>query len=435
MSWLVVAGFLIFFLGMMISIGLHELGHLVPAKLFGVKVTQYMVGFGPTLWSRRRGETEYGVKWIPLGGYIRMIGPLPPRSGDAPNRLRTMSTGPWQGLIESARQASLEEVRPGDEDRVLYRKPWWQRVIIFVGGPAMNFVLAFLLFAVVLMGFGVEVAKPVVASVSKCVVTVAEQAKGQQCDAKHPLTPAATAGFQAKDKIVSFDGRPVGSWEDATRYIRSHGAGPVTIGIERDGRPMTLNANLIAQDRQSLDDPTKIDKGVGFLGVSPVMVLERQGPGYVAGVMWDVTQRSAAAIARFPQKLVGVWQAAFGGKERDLNSPISVVGAGRIGGEIAASSAPMATKVAGLIQLLAGVNLAIGLFNLIPLLPLDGGQIAGALWEGLKRGYARVRRRPMPGHVDIAKALPLTYAMAVVLLVMSSLLIYADIVNPIRLSG
>ncbi|MFC4534093.1 M50 family metallopeptidase [Sphaerisporangium dianthi] len=435
MSWLVVAGFLIFFVGMALSIALHELGHLVPAKLYGVKVTQYMVGFGPTLWSRRRGDTEYGLKWIPLGGYIRMIGPLPPKPTDDPNKLRNMSTGPWQGLIETARQASLEEVKPGDADRVLYRKLWWQKVIIFSGGPAMNFLLAFVLFAVVLMGFGISVAKPVVGEVSKCVVTVAEQQKGKGCTPAHRPTPAALAGLRVNDKIVSFGGKPVNSWDDATVLIRSHGPGPVAIGIERDGRPMTLNTALIGQDRPSLDDPTKLDKNVGFLGVSPVFVVERQSPAYVVGFMWDLIKRTASALAHMPQKLVGVWQAAFGGAERALDSPQSVVGAGRLGGQIAASAIPLENKVAGFIQLLAGFNLAVGMFNLIPLLPLDGGQIAGGLWEGVKRGYARVRRRPTPGHVDIAKLLPLTYAMAIVLVVMGTLLIYADIVNPIRLPG
>ncbi|MEO3811926.1 M50 family metallopeptidase [Sphaerisporangium sp. B11E5] len=434
MSWLVVAGFLIFFLGLMASIALHEIGHLVPAKFFGVKVTQYMVGFGPTLWSKRGKETEYGVKWIPLGGYIRMIGPLPPRPQDQ-GKLRNLSTGYWQGLIESARQASLEEVRPGDEKRVLYSKPWWQRLIIFVGGPAMNFVLAFLLFAVVFIGFGVQVAKPVVASVSQCVMTVQEQQKGQKCTAAHQKSPAAVAGLAVNDKIRAVGGTPVTTWEQATKLIRAHGAGPITVQVERNGAPLTLTPTLIAQDRPSTDDPTKIDKNQGFLGVGPVVVVERQNLGYVAATMWDFTTRTAASLARFPERLGNVWDAAFSGAKRDINSPASIVGAGRIGGEIAASAAPLDAKIISLIQLLALVNLAIGVFNLIPLLPLDGGQIAGALWEGLKRAYARVRRRPAPSYVDIAKALPLTYAVVAVLLVMSTLLIYADIVNPIRLSG
>ena len=245
----------------------------------------------------------------------------------------------------------------------------------------------------------------------------------------------SAAGLRAGDTITSIDGRKVTTWEEATRAIREHGAGEAVIGIVRDGRPATVTANLIAQDRPSLDDPDKIEKGVGFLGVTPLTVVQRQGPGYVVGQMWEMTTRTAAALADFPQKMVGVWQAAFGGAERELDGPVSIVGAGRIGGEIAASEAPVDDKVTMFIMLLAGFNLAIGMFNLVPLLPLDGGHIAGAVWEAIKRGWARLLRKPSPGYVDIAKALPLTYAMAVVLLVMGGLLIYADIVNPIRISG
>lgn len=434
MNWLFVAGFVVLFVGLLLSIGLHEIGHLVPAKLFNVRVTQYMVGFGPTVWSRRRGETEYGLKWIPLGGYVRMIGMLPPRPSDDPNKLRSVSTGPWQGLIENARAVASEEIRPGDEDRVFYRKPWWQKAIIMVGGPAMNFLLAFVLFAIVMMGFGVQVLKPTVSSVSKCVIPAAE-ADIRDCRDTDPLTPAAKAGMLPGDRIVSVAGKPTPTWEEATRLIRAHGAGPTTIGIERAGKSMILNVELIAQDMPSSDDPGKIERNVGFLGVRPTAVIEKQGPGYVIGQMWEFTERTAVAMVNIPKKMVGVWQAAFSGEKRDPNGPIGIVGAGRIGGEIAASEISLENKVVIFINLLAGLNLAVGMFNLIPLLPLDGGHIAGALWEGIKRGIARVRRRPMPGYVDVAKALPLTYVMAALLLLMGGLLIYADLVNPVRLSG
>src|SRR5918992_1265918 len=168
MIWL--AGAVIFFVGLMLSIALHELGHLSFAKLFGVRTTQYMVGFGGTIWSFRRGETEYGVKWIPFGGYIRMIGMLPPRKEDAPGHVRKLTTGPFQGLIDSARGAALEEVRPTDGNRVFYSKPWWQKVLIMVGGPAMNLLLAAIFFAIVLMGFGTFEAKTTVSAVNACVL-------------------------------------------------------------------------------------------------------------------------------------------------------------------------------------------------------------------------------------------------------------------------
>jgi membrane-associated protease RseP (regulator of RpoE activity) len=434
MIWLYVAGFGIIFVGLLVSIALHEVGHFVPAKLFGVRVTQYMVGFGPTMWSRRKGETEYGVKWIPLGGYIRMVGMLPPRPSDDPAKLRSISTGPWQGLIENARAVASEEIQPGDEDRVFYRKPWWQKTIIMFGGPAMNFVLAFVLFAIVMMGFGVLVQKPVVSSVSKCVIPAA-QADKRDCQPSDPPTPAAKAGLRPGDRITSVAGTPVGSWEAATKVIRDHGAGTTALGIERGGKSLTLSVDLIAQSMASLDDPNKIEKNVGFLGVSPTSVIERQGPGYVVGQMWDFTERTAAAMINIPKKMVGVWQAAFSGEQRDPDGPVGIVGAGRIGGEIFASKLPLENKIAFVINLLAGLNLAVGMFNLIPLLPLDGGHIAGGLWEGVKRAFARVRRRPMPGYVDVAKALPVTYVMASLLVVMGGLLIYADLVNPIRLFG
>ncbi|WP_049573435.1 M50 family metallopeptidase [Nonomuraea sp. SBT364] len=434
MDWLFAAGIVIFFIGLMASIALHEIGHLVPAKLFGVRVTQYMVGFGSTAWSWRKGETEYGVKWLPLGGYIRMIGMLPPRPGDDPTKLRGSSTGPFQSLIETAREAAQEEVRPGDEERVFYRKKWWQKVIIMSGGPAMNFVLAFALYTLLFVGIGVSTPVPIVSpNTHTCVIPISEQRT--ECRPTDQPTPASKAQLKAGDKLVSFDGRKIETWDDATHLIRSHGAGEVALGIVRDGRPMTLDVTLIAQDRPKPDDPKVIEKNVGFLGVTPTSVVQQQSIGAVAGYMAELTGKVAQSLVNLPEKMVGVWHAAFSGEERDPEGPVGVVGAGRMGGEILASDMTGFEKFSFFVNLLAGFNLAIGMFNLIPLLPLDGGHIAGGLWEGLKRAYARVRRRPEPAYVDIAKVLPLTYALAFVMIIMAGLLVYADLINPLRLTG
>ncbi|MEV4564969.1 M50 family metallopeptidase [Nonomuraea sp. NPDC049419] len=434
MNWLYVAGIILFLLGLMISIALHELGHLLPAKLFGVKVTQYMVGFGSTAWSRRKGETEYGIKWIPFGGYIRMMGMLPPRPGEDPTKVRSTATAPFQGLIESAREAALEEVRPGDENRVFYRKKWWQKVIIMSGGPLMNFMLAFVFFTILLVGIGLPVDAPIVSPTTEtCVIPSSEQRTA--CKPGDQPTPAAQAGLKPGDHMVSFNGATIGSWEDAKRLIRSHGAGPVKLGIVRDGKPMTLDVTLIAQDRPNLDDPEKTDENVGYLGVRPTEVMERQSVGQVIGYMGGLTARVAGSIFNLPEKMVGVWHAAFSDKERDPEGPVGVVGAGRLGGEILTSDLSNEAKIATFVNLLAGFNLAIGMFNLIPLLPLDGGHIAGGLWEGLKRAYAKITRRPKPKHVDIAKVLPLTYAAALVMMIMAGLLVYADLVNPLTLTN
>lgn len=430
MNWLTLVGIVVFFFGLLLSIALHELGHLSFAKLFGVRTTQYMVGFGPTLWSRRRGETEYGIKWIPLGGYVRMIGMLPPRKGES--RPRRGSTGPLQGLIESARGAALEEVGPGDENRVFYRKPWWQKVIIMVAGPAANFVLAGVLLLVVFVGIGVQTPQTVIQSTPDCIIPASEQRT--TCTGTDPVAPAKAAGLRPGDKITTFNGKPVESWEQLTVLIRGAGGQRVDLGIERAGRPMTIAVDVVATERPALDGSDRVVTA-GFLGVSPTFAHERQSPVAVAAFMWDATQRTAGAILGIPERMVGVWHAAFSGEKREKDSPVGIVGASRIGGEIAAQPTPATDRIAQFLLLLGSFNLAIAVFNLIPLLPLDGGHIAGALWEGLRRGIAKIFRRPDPGYVDVAKALPLAYGMAIVIIAMGALLIYADLVNPIRLNG
>jgi membrane-associated protease RseP (regulator of RpoE activity) len=427
-------GVVAFAVGLMASIALHEVGHLVPAKRFGVRVTQYMVGFGRTIWSTRRGDTEYGIKAIPLGGYIRMIGMFPPAAGDDERHLRRASTGPFQSLVEDARHASREEIRPGDEERVFYRKPWWQKLVIMSGGPFMNVVIAVALSSLVLMGWGLVVPQPTVAVVSQCVKPVGDETG---CSAADPAAPAAQAGLRPGDRFVSFDGVPVGSWDDVAEAIRDAGSGPAEVVVERDGARLTLTPDLVTSRRPSdTADPTSPLREVGFLGVVPTQARERQSPVGVAAWVGGFTAMTARAVAGIPARMVGVWDAAFGGGERDPNGPVGIVGAGRIGGQIASDEARFGSvgdRIATFLMLLASFNMAIAIFNLVPLLPLDGGHIAGALWEALRRGVARVRGRPDPGYVDVAKALPVAYTVAFLLIGMSALLLYADVVNPVRL--
>ncbi|MDQ1621800.1 MAG: hypothetical protein QOH19_218, partial [Actinomycetota bacterium] len=217
-------------IGIAVSIALHEVGHLVPAKLFKVRVTKYMIGFGPTLWSKRTGETEYGVKAIPLGGYVSMIGMYPPNKGDG--TVRASSTGMFQSLASDARSLAHEEIGPGDENRVFYRLPVWKKIIVMLGGPAMNLLIGVALTAVLLMGFGVAEQTTTLADVSKCQVKAGETVDPDSADCKP--TPAAAAGLKPNDVITSFDGKAVTSWDELTGWIRSSAGRQVSITVARD---------------------------------------------------------------------------------------------------------------------------------------------------------------------------------------------------------
>ncbi len=430
-------GVVLFVVGVAASIGLHELGHMVPAKKFGVKVTQYFVGFGRTVWSTRRGETEYGVKAVPLGGYVKLVGMLPPAPGQEPGRVRTSNTGMFTQLISDARAAEYEQVRPGDEERLFYRLPWWRKVIVMAAGPTVNLVLAFLLFGAVFMLHGVPTATTTIDTVSDCVIAATPNnalAPVRKCSPKDPVAPARAAGLRHGDRVVSFNGRPVTSWDELSRQIRANRDGAATIVVVRNGHRVTTRTSTTVSPRpESPDHPQTIVK-VGFLGVTPTTPLVKQGPGYVVSTMVDYTGKTVVALAHMPARLIDVGKAALGLEQRQADSPMSVVGASRVAGEVASNhSTPTGDKLFGLLALLGGINLFVGLFNFIPLLPLDGGHIAGALYEAARRGVARLRHRPDPGYVDVAKLLPVAYVMAGVILVMSVVLIYADIVAPVSL--
>ena len=427
MNTLVLIGLaLLFFALIMVSIALHEIGHLVPAKIFGVKVTQYFVGFGRTIWSRKRGETEYGFKLFPLGGYVRLVGMYPPeKQSDKPKGWLTR-------LADRARSYEYEEITPADDGRLFHQKPVWQKVIVMLGGPAMNLLLAFLIFLGINLFHGTLQSTLDVTVVNDCVIPA--DRTPATCQEGDPQTPAKRAGVMVGDKVVAFNSHRVGSWDELTDLIRANRDGAATITVERGGRIIELpTVNTIIQSVPDKLDPTSRVEA-GFLGVSPSRELVRGGVIETAGQMWNITRMSLVALASFP---VRVWNVGVGlatGAERDINSPISVVGASRVAGEIAvADSLPIQDRAVTWLSLLGSVNLFVALLNLVPLLPLDGGHIAGALYEALRRGIARLRGRSDPGPVDTAKMLPVAYAVGGFLLIGGVVLILADIISPIKL--
>ena len=424
------AGALIFFALVMASIALHEIGHLLPGKRFGVKTTQYFVGFGKTLWSRRRGETEYGIKAVPLGGYVRFVGMYPPAK-DHPGEVRAARTGIFQSLADNARAAEWETIRPEDDGRLFYQKAWWQKLIIMAGGPTMNLLLAFLILLGVSATYGVNRIQLTVHEVVPCIVPV--DATDQSCAGKPP-TPAAASGIQPGDRVVAFNGTAVTEWEQVSELIRANLDRPARITVERGGQRVELTpVNTVISGVRDRYDPSK-RVAAGFFGVEPDIARERGGPIAVGRDMWQMTKQTAVALVDFPVKVGYTAYNLVTGKPRDIYGPMSIVGASRAAGEIASTDKiDWATKIASMFTVLGSVNLFVALFNFVPLLPLDGGHIAGALYEALRRGLARLRRRPDPGHVDTAKMLPVAYVVGAAILLSGIVLILADIIDPIRL--
>jgi membrane-associated protease RseP (regulator of RpoE activity) len=429
---LTVLGIALFAVGLLFSIAWHELGHLSTAKLFGIRVPQYMVGFGPTLWSRHKGETEYGIKAIPMGGYIRMIGMFPPGED---GRIEARSTSPWRGMIEDARSAAFEELKPGDENRLFYTRKPWKRVIVMFAGPFMNLVLAVAIFLGVAMSFGFPTQTTEVAGVQKCVISQNENR--DKCQKGDPVSPAQAAGLQKGDKIVAFNGEPVADWSELSNHIRET-IGPATITVERDGKEQVLKATLAQNMVVKKDADGEAVPGefvpAGYLGFAAQTEILPLSFTDSMDRMGDMIQNGAESVIALPSKIPDLWNAAFGEGERKDDSPVGVVGAARISGELMNVDAPTQNIVAWFLILLAGFNLSLFLFNMLPLLPLDGGHIAGALWESVRRNVAKLFRRPDPGPFDVAKLMPVAYVVAGIFICFTLLVLVADIVNPVKIS-
>ncbi|MBP0456174.1 M50 family metallopeptidase [Streptomyces montanisoli] len=429
---LTVIGIVIFAAGLLFSIAFHEFGHLSTAKMFGIRVPQYMVGFGPTIFSRKKGDTEYGFKAIPMGGYIRMIGMFPPGPD---GRMSSRSTSPWRSMIEDARSAAFEEMQEGDEERLFYTRKPWKRVIVMFAGPFMNLVLAVVIFFGVAMTYGFQTQTTEVGGVQQCVIS--QSAKRQTCKPGDPESPAAKAGLHKGDKIVAFDGRKVDDWDTLSDRIRKT-IGPATITVRRDGHQQVLHANLLENTVAKKDSNGDVVPGkfvpAGYLGFAAQTKIVPLSFGESVDRMGGMVSDSVSRLVDLPSKIPGLWGAAFEGKQRAADSPVGVVGAARIGGEVMTLHVPAESQIAMMLFLLAGFNLSLFLFNMVPLLPLDGGHIAGALWEALRRNLARVFSRPDPGPFDVAKLMPVAYVVAGVFVCFTALVLIADVVNPVKIT-
>lgn len=430
-------GVLVLVVGLLVSVAVHELGHLLPAKRFGVRVPQYMVGFGPTLWSRTVGETEYGIKAVPLGGYCRLVGMYPPARG--PERTRPDGS---PTIVAQARAEALAEIRPGEEHRAFYHLSVPRKLVVMASGVAANLVLAAALLTVMVTAIGVATyTTTTLGAVAECV-----PAAGAECGPGDPPSPAAAAGLRPGDRVLAWDGREVTGWAELQAAIAGSGTGTVEVLLERDGARTTVAVTPTLAERPVLDEagePVLDDAGQvvtearPYVGVGPTAALVRQPLTVVPGMLAQAAGATLEAVVRLPVTLVDLAQAMLGLGERPTDV-MSLIGAGRVAGEIASLDGQgygPAARVGDMLGLLASLNLALFAFNLIPLPPMDGGQVAGALYEGARRTVARLRGRPDPGPADVARMLPLTYVMVALLVGAAVLLAVADIVAPVSLTG
>ena len=438
-------GVLAFAVGLLASIALHEIGHMVPAKAFGVKVTQYMVGFGPTLWSTKRGDTEYGFKAVPLGGYIRMVGMIPPRQDGTRSRWpRRLAL-----LAEDFRNTSRADVDPADEPREFYRLAPWKKIIVMVGGPSMNLLIYLVLTVVLLSTVGLPETTNRVGVIERCVLPVNEPTPALPADGSCPAGSAPTPAskvLEQGDRILAIDGIVTKNWSPASKILRTSAGKQLTLTVLRAGRQIQVSITPVRNLVYVGNSTTPTESGylgVG-LGSDYRIVPLTQIPGQVGSQI----STGLSALGTFPSKIGSLFGTVFEGHKRDVNGAVGVVGLGRIGGQEAASHSPVIDKIYFLLMLLAGVNLLLFLFNLLPLLPLDGGHVAGAIWEAIRRRIEDVKARRVAAgsggganapprrlvYVDTAQMVPVLYGVAIVLLAFTALVVYADIVHPISLN-
>ena len=360
---------------------LHEAAHFAVAKLSGMKATEFFLGFGPRLWSVRKGETEYGIKALPLGGYVKIIG-----------------------------MSNLErDIDPADEPRTYRQATYPRRLAVALAGVATHFVLAFLLLVVLLSAVGVP-------NYDKPTLQV-----GALSRLDTGASPAVDAGFRVGDRIVAVNGTPVTAWDDVRSFISGNAGQPVTFLVDRKGVQQELRVVPTVLERNG--------EARGFVGISPRPAVETMGPVAASGEavvdIWKLTTGSFAALGSFfsPGSLSNyadqLTNADGAASQSDDSRIISVVGVARIAGQAAESGA------FNVIYLLVLMNIFIGVFNLIPLLPLDGGHVAIATYERIR---SRAGRRYQ---ADVGKMMPVAAAVIVVLVLLGVTSIYLDIVRPL----
>jgi membrane-associated protease RseP (regulator of RpoE activity) len=399
-----VVGALLFVLALLISIVLHEAGHMWCARWSGGKVTEFFVGFGPKLWSFVRGETEYGVKAIPAGGYVKIVG-----------------------------MTDLDEIEPGDEDRALKTKPARNRLLTLSAGSLMHFLIALFLFAFIPMAWGVQQSTTSIGTVETCMVPSGGNAGATTGCTSAQKSPAAVAGLVAGDKITEVAGKKV---SDATSLVNALHALPGgkpaiitytdTSGATRTTTVTPVSSNSVTQTNGSTGKGSLIGIGLGATTVhqNPLVAIKTSGTQF-----WTAIKGTFTGLASIPASIPKLFTSTLDHTQRSTSSPVGVVGMAEVSGTLYQQGG-----LGSVLLLVAEVNVFIGVFNLLPILPLDGGHIAILLYEEARKRLYRLLRRPEPGRVDLNKMMPVAYGFLLFFVCLTVLLVAADVSNPLKLN-
>jgi membrane-associated protease RseP (regulator of RpoE activity) len=393
-------GWVIFLLILCFSITLHEAGHFLTAKKFGMKVTRFFVGFGPTLWSVHRGETEYGVKALLIGGFCKIVG-----------------------------MHSLDDVDdPADEPRSFRSKPAWQRLVVLYAGIAMNVILGFVLIIGIALAIGIPNDNTTqLGTVTSCVAANVTALDNGACGGSKTPSPAAAAGLRVGDTVVAFNGKPVSNWTDLGNLIKATAPGSeISITVRRDGQLLTRHTKLAHVP----------GRGGGYMGIAPTTAFQIASPlgavKYAGSFTSEIFTGMGHAIANLPSSTGNL----FNTKQRSSESGgqvASVVTFGQQTSQAVSAAVGWRSKAEVVVALAAELNFILGLGNILPLMPLDGGLASVVAWESIRSRYARLRGRPDPGPVDIRKVVPVMVGLFAILAVFSVVVLLADIVNPLSL--
>ncbi len=376
-------GILAFVVALLFSVMVHEFGHYITARKFGMRISEFFLGFGKRIWSFQRGETEFGLKAIPAGGYCKI-------EGMAPN----------------------DDMPEGEEDRAFYKASSAKKLIVLGAGSFLHFVLGFLLLFFLFVGIGTNQVLPVICEV---VSNSAAQA----------------AGIQPGDEIVAINGKKVTEWYKDVEVIRQSQGAELTLDLNRDGELLTI----VTKARLTDVDGTEryvlgIINDVGLKRSSVLLSVKNS-----AIVTKSFLTESVKSLAKLPEKIPALWGATVRGEERDANGLVGVVGVARVSGQAVGSDklTPM-ERLATFVLIVASLNIFVGIFNLLPILPLDGGHMAVAIADEIRAFIARLRGRPRPAPIDVTVLTPITMVVFVVLATLTLLLLVADVINPVTLN-